>query len=82
MALESGATPALMAPTEILAEQHGQNFRRWFESPGIAVEVRGRRTAKQVSAGPAESGDAALLHRHPRVAGGGFRAGEAGPSHH
>jgi ATP-dependent DNA helicase RecG len=40
MALESGATAALMAPTEILAEQHGQNFRRWFEPLGIAVEVR------------------------------------------
>jgi ATP-dependent DNA helicase RecG len=40
MALESGASAALMAPTEILAEQHGQNFRRWFEPLGIAVEVR------------------------------------------
>ena len=40
MALESGANAALMAPTEILAEQHGHNFRRWFEPLGIAVEVR------------------------------------------
>jgi ATP-dependent DNA helicase RecG len=40
MALESGASAALMAPTEILAEQHGQNFHRWFEPLGIAVEVR------------------------------------------
>src|SRR5580658_2701564 len=40
MALESGASVALMAPTEILAEQHGHNFRRWFEPLGIAVEVR------------------------------------------
>jgi ATP-dependent DNA helicase RecG len=40
MALESGATAALMAPTEILAEQHGQTFRRWFGPLGIAVEVR------------------------------------------
>src|SRR6185295_14355141 len=29
MALESGLNVALMAPTEILAEQHFQNFRRW-----------------------------------------------------
>jgi ATP-dependent DNA helicase RecG len=40
MALESGASAALMAPTEILAEQHGHNFRRWFEPLGIGVEVR------------------------------------------
>jgi ATP-dependent DNA helicase RecG len=40
MALESGASAVLMAPTEILAEQHGHNFRRWFEPLGIAVEVR------------------------------------------
>jgi ATP-dependent DNA helicase RecG len=40
MALESGTRAALMAPTEILAEQHGHNFRRWFEPLGIGVEVR------------------------------------------
>jgi ATP-dependent DNA helicase RecG len=40
MALESGTSVALMAPTEILAEQHGHNFRGWFEPLGIAVEVR------------------------------------------
>jgi len=39
MALESGADAALMAPTEILAEQHGQNFRRWMEPLGVGVEV-------------------------------------------
>jgi ATP-dependent DNA helicase RecG len=40
MALESGADAALMAPTEILAEQHGRNFRRWMEQLGVGVEVR------------------------------------------
>ena len=25
---------ALMAPTELLADQHSQNFRRWFEPLG------------------------------------------------
>ncbi len=39
MALESETSAALMAPTEILAEQHGHNFRRWFEPLGIAIEV-------------------------------------------
>jgi len=55
MALESGLNAALMAPTEILAEQHGHNFRRWFEPLGIAVEVRagGR---EQLSLAPVGAG--------------------------
>jgi ATP-dependent DNA helicase RecG len=40
MALESGADAALMAPTEVLEEQHAQNFRRWMEPLGVAMEVR------------------------------------------
>jgi ATP-dependent DNA helicase RecG len=40
MALESGRNCALMAPTEILAEQHWHNFRRWLEPLGVAVELR------------------------------------------
>ncbi len=31
-ALESGWNTALMAPTEILAEQHARNFTRWFQA--------------------------------------------------
>jgi ATP-dependent DNA helicase RecG len=37
MTLESGYNVALMAPTEILASQHFNNFRRWFEPLGIEV---------------------------------------------
>jgi ATP-dependent DNA helicase RecG len=51
MALESGADAALMAPTEVLAEQHAQNFRRWMEPLGAAVEVR----TGNVKTGPATS---------------------------
>ena len=40
MALESGHNVALMAPTEILAEQHFLNFSRWFESLGLRIELR------------------------------------------
>ncbi len=36
-ALEAGWQVALMAPTEILAEQHYLNFKRWLEPLGIQV---------------------------------------------
>jgi ATP-dependent DNA helicase RecG len=40
MALESGFNVALMAPTEILAEQHFRNFQKWFEPLGVKVEMQ------------------------------------------
>jgi len=39
MAIESGYNVALMAPTEVLAEQHYHTFKRWFEPLGVAVEL-------------------------------------------
>ncbi|MGV3615790.1 MAG: ATP-dependent DNA helicase RecG [Fimbriimonas sp.] len=38
-AVRSGYQAALMAPTEILAEQHATNLRRLFEPLGIEVEL-------------------------------------------
>ena len=34
-AVETGHQAALMAPTELLAEQHAQNFTRWLEPLGL-----------------------------------------------
>lgn len=40
MAIESGYNAVIMAPTEILAEQHFENFRDWFEPLGLTVNLR------------------------------------------
>jgi len=40
MAIESGFNVALMAPTEILAEQHFRNFEKWFAPLGVKVELQ------------------------------------------
>ncbi|HTR43665.1 MAG TPA: ATP-dependent DNA helicase RecG [Pseudomonadales bacterium] len=52
MALESGCNVALMAPTEILAEQHFANFKRWFEPLGVRVELQtGSRKVENLAPG-------------------------------
>jgi ATP-dependent DNA helicase RecG len=40
MSLESGYNVAIMAPTEILAEQHFRNFEKWFDPIGVKVEMQ------------------------------------------
>ncbi|HEX3624239.1 MAG TPA: ATP-dependent DNA helicase RecG [Verrucomicrobiae bacterium] len=51
MAIESGCNVALMAPTEILAEQHFANFKKWFEPLGLRVELQtGSRKAEKLEA--------------------------------
>lgn len=40
MAIESGFNVALMAPTEILAEQHFQTFSGWFNKLAVPVLLR------------------------------------------
>ena len=63
MALESGFNAALMAPTEILATQHFQNFSRWFEPLGVRVELQ---TGARKTAGPPAPGGNDGGHR-PRA---------------
>jgi ATP-dependent DNA helicase RecG len=40
LAIGSGCQAALMAPTQILAEQHYLTFRRWLDPLGITIKLR------------------------------------------
>jgi len=40
LCVESGAQAALMAPTQILAEQHYINFKHWLEPLGLNIALR------------------------------------------
>ncbi len=63
-AIEAGKQVALMAPTELLAEQHLNNFRAWFEPLGIKVMwLAGKVTGKARTAALAQlvSGEAQMI---------------------
>ena len=63
-AIGAGAQVALMAPTEILAEQHYQNFRSWLEPLGIRLawvsgKVKGK--ARKEALAAVASGEAQVV---------------------
>ncbi len=72
MALESGRSVALMAPTEILAEQHYQTFQRWFGPLGIPVQLHtgSRKTTErnQMELAPASPAGPAAASSAPTAA--------------
>ena len=66
MAIESRFNVALMAPTEILAEQHFRNFHKWFEPLGIKVELQtGSRKTFQPTTSNVPRGKLATFNRQP-----------------
>ncbi len=46
LAVEAGFQAALMAPTQILAEQHYEVLQRWLEPLGVAVSFADRRAKR------------------------------------
>ena len=63
-AVESKSQAALMAPTEILAEQHYNNFHSWLKPLGITVawltgKTKGKKREQQLEL--IRSGDAAVI---------------------
>jgi ATP-dependent DNA helicase RecG len=62
MTIEGGFKVALMAPTEILADQHFQNFTRWFGRLGIAVELRTGSRSLASNQSPIARGSAPVTH--------------------
>lgn len=63
-AVGAGRQAAVMAPTELLAEQHFHNFTAWLEPLGVSVAwLSGsqRRTAREQSLAAIGSGDANVI---------------------
>lgn len=64
LCVEAGYQAALMAPTQILAEQHFLNFRRWLGGTGLRLALRtGSRREEHAAPGPtASAGELAFFN--------------------
>ena len=63
-AIACGVQSAIMAPTELLAEQHWQNFSAWFRDLGIELawlSSSQRQAERRASLAAIEDGSAALI---------------------
>ncbi len=63
-AIESGAQGALVAPTEILARQHGESLKPWMEAAGVRMVVltgRDKGTSRDVMLKQIADGTAQLV---------------------
>jgi ATP-dependent DNA helicase RecG len=66
-AVEAGEQAALMAPTQILAEQHALNLRRWLEPLGVRVDLFTGNTKKGKNADRLQGGEIDLFNPKPVV---------------
>ncbi len=67
MALESNCRVALMAPTEILAAQHFETFKKWFEPLGIEVRLQ---TGSHKSVAAKSDGPLLVIGTHALIESG------------
>ena len=66
-AVESGEQAALMAPTQILAEQHALNLRRWLEPLGVHVDLFTGNTKKSKKSDRLKGGEIDLFNSRPAL---------------
>jgi ATP-dependent DNA helicase RecG len=83
LAVRDGRQAALMAPTELLAEQHLANLRSWLEPLGIRVAGWPARSPARrgEGAGRGRVGRGAGRRRHARADAGGCRVPRSRPGH-
>lgn len=67
MAIESGVKVAMMAPTQILAEQHYLEFKKWSEQLGVEVGVSTGNLKENVEAAQIVIGTHALLFENEHL---------------